>query len=815
MAVDSGYKINALTCVSTTQCTAVDSRGHQVTFDPTKLGSGPAPKIYTIDGTHSLSTLACPTALVCVAGDDNGSLVTFPAAGGAAFKVDQIFPATPNPSPPPATLPPRPVVAVACASVTACVAFDSLGEEITYNAQTFHVTAHVDQTDYPSDPVAALDPGNTVGAVTCLPNGDCVAVDALGAGGGQAFTFSPANPGATTPANTALTDGSTPPKTAGGFLANSLSCPSNTQCDAVDSGGMVWQFDPTTGLDPVALGNPVFTPVTSPVAVSAAASANAISCSSTVACDVADSGGNSIVFNPNAPASQARVALIFGETLTSISCPAENECIAGDNFGDAVRNDFTNPTGTGTFAVIDPGNVAAISCPSTSQCTGVSSKGYADTYNPLASAQVQVGLVDVGHMLTAISCPSATQCTAVDADGNEVTFNPKAPQGANVVRIDTVPNPAAPPPVLGVSLFAVACPSAAQCTAVDANGNEITFNPTAVGHPAVTPIDSAKVPPANTPPALNALACPSATQCTAVDSYGNQVTFNPAAPAKAATQIDGTNPLSGIACISASNCVAVDSAGNALQGDPTGTAAWASTPLAGATGPTAVTCASADLCVAVDSVGNAYPAGFAPVSTAAPALTGKAFVGDTLSVTHGTWTGTSGITYTYQWQDCTGGNCTAISGATSQTYTLASSDLGFTVNCVVTATNELAPTGVNATSNAGTLIAPAVSTTKASVANALVVKASLHSVRKHNGYSTKWNAPSAGKLVIEWFHGKTLVGKSTVNVSKAGKVKVHIKLTKGGKKLLAKSSSVKLKAKGTFTPKQSIAVSVTQTITLK
>ncbi len=83
------------------------------------------------------------------------------------------------------------------------------------------------------------------------------------------------------------------------------------------------------------------------------------------------------------------------------------------------------------------------------------------------------------------------------------------------------------------------------------------------------------------------------------------------------------------------------------------------------------------------------PSGAAPVNTAAPGLSGTAVEAQTLSVTNGTWSGYPSPSLTYEWQRCdqSGQNCAAIPGATSQSYTLLSADVGSTVNAVVTGTN--------------------------------------------------------------------------------------------------------------------------------
>ena len=99
------------------------------------------------------------------------------------------------------------------------------------------------------------------------------------------------------------------------------------------------------------------------------------------------------------------------------------------------------------------------------------------------------------------------------------------------------------------------------------------------------------------------------------------------------------------------------------------------------------------------SVGNSY--GSAPVNTVAPAVTGTATVGQTLSTTNGTWTGAPAPTFTYQWQR-TGVN---IGGATSNTYVLVAADYANTIRCVVKATNSVAPSGVTANSNSTASVA--------------------------------------------------------------------------------------------------------------
>jgi hypothetical protein len=77
----------------------------------------------------------------------------------------------------------------------------------------------------------------------------------------------------------------------------------------------------------------------------------------------------------------------------------------------------------------------------------------------------------------------------------------------------------------------------------------------------------------------------------------------------------------------------------------------------------------------------------APVNSTLPTVSGTAKVGQTLTVSNGTWSG-SPTSYSYQWQRCTSStSCTDITGATNKTYTVTSADSGHTLRAAVTATN--------------------------------------------------------------------------------------------------------------------------------
>lgn len=83
----------------------------------------------------------------------------------------------------------------------------------------------------------------------------------------------------------------------------------------------------------------------------------------------------------------------------------------------------------------------------------------------------------------------------------------------------------------------------------------------------------------------------------------------------------------------------------------------------------------------------------APANTVAPAITGTARVGQTLTVSNGSWSGSPSSTFSRQWKR----GATNI-GTGAATYTLVAADAGQVITCVVTATNSEG--SASATSNA-------------------------------------------------------------------------------------------------------------------
>ena len=103
-------------------------------------------------------------------------------------------------------------------------------------------------------------------------------------------------------------------------------------------------------------------------------------------------------------------------------------------------------------------------------------------------------------------------------------------------------------------------------------------------------------------------------------------------------------------------------------------------------------------------LGLAAQAQYAPTNTSPPTISDTSPErGQTLTAAPGTWAGDQPITFRYQWERCTpaGASCAAIAGATAQTYTVASADVGNTLRVTVTATNA---TGARTASSATTSV---------------------------------------------------------------------------------------------------------------
>jgi hypothetical protein len=92
---------------------------------------------------------------------------------------------------------------------------------------------------------------------------------------------------------------------------------------------------------------------------------------------------------------------------------------------------------------------------------------------------------------------------------------------------------------------------------------------------------------------------------------------------------------------------------------------------------------------ASDVVRPAPSAPTPPSATTPPAISGNPTEGASLTASAGSWSGTTPLTYEYQWQRCDSGgtSCSDLIGATASDYALVSTDVGSRLRILVTASN--------------------------------------------------------------------------------------------------------------------------------
>ena len=90
-----------------------------------------------------------------------------------------------------------------------------------------------------------------------------------------------------------------------------------------------------------------------------------------------------------------------------------------------------------------------------------------------------------------------------------------------------------------------------------------------------------------------------------------------------------------------------------------------------------------------------------PRNTSPPAITGPTMVGKAIKTSTGSWTGSTPMSFTYQWRRCdaAGAACVDVPGANASKYTLVTADGGRTMRVVVTATNVVASSSVTSSAS--------------------------------------------------------------------------------------------------------------------
>jgi hypothetical protein len=280
----------AVACARASQCTAVDETGDEVTFDPK---GGAVLSTAAVDpGARAVFALTCPSAWQCTAVDLAGNAVTFNPRSPASISSRQL---ARN----------RALLGVACPTIRQCTAVDQDRREITFD---------------PGKPGSrrgvslGIQLGTGITGLACPSVTRCVVVD----GGGEVVGFNPRSPGRPKPVQM-LNDS-----------AIAVACPSAAECVIASAGGDRFTFtmNPTT-VRPTLKRSDVSNArvdTTQPTA---------LACPSLTYCELVDSAGHAIEFDPGGSGATNSSLIAGGGSLSGVACATPAACVAVDSAGDA------------------------------------------------------------------------------------------------------------------------------------------------------------------------------------------------------------------------------------------------------------------------------------------------------------------------------------------------------------------------------------------------------------------------------------------------------------------------------------------------
>jgi hypothetical protein len=282
------------------------------------------------------------------------------------------------------------------------------------------------------------------------------------------------------------------------------------------------------------------------------AGANYLSCPSATQCTAITSSGTTYTFNPGSPGSAAasRKYLVYGitnglyEGISGLTCLSVASCVAVDSGADELA--FNPVTGTVSHdrELLHYGDFFGLYCFALSDCITASYNfGYYTFDGSSVDANPRAHSLPHKHLgYTALTCATRSECIAIVQNGGwESTFVP-GKASTTGYRINR-----------GSHLNGIACPSAAECVAVNSVGSVITFNPKRP-RPITRAVDSHD---------LNGLACSSVTLCVAADRDGRVVYGKPGAAHWTVSSVPGAQRLETIAYAGSHRFVVVDSSGSA------------------------------------------------------------------------------------------------------------------------------------------------------------------------------------------------------------------------------------------------------------
>lgn len=794
------WRLNSVSCPTTSLCVAVDESGHVLTSTDPAGGAGAWSAPVSIDPGNTLDQVSCPSTSLCVAVDDDGNALvsTDPTGGSSAWKVTKIDPNAEQP------LGGNSAAVVACPTVSFCVVVDTYNDIIT----TTEPTGGSSAWKLSGDTYRVI---TNWGMVACPSTELCVTARSVAEEGTSFY-------GSTEPAggfNTWKITGPDP-----NDVNNEISggaCPSTTLCVIGDATGHVLTTTkPAEG---------PWTNTNLPTTTFLRA-VTGLSCPSTGFCVAVDAEGEAVTTTEPTSGEHAWTPADVDGTnfMTAVSCPTTSFCVATDEGGDIVTSE--NPAGGSsawTAGTVDKSEVetvnglTGVACATAAlHCVAVDDAGYALVSNePTGGAGTwSRTVIDrgpfAGNVLSDVSC-GKNDCAAVDWAGNMLSAFMGEPNIWTRAEVDP-----------SGELNGISCPTLdigvpQYCVAVDSAGNVVTGQPGAME--ASRHIDASS---------LNGVNCPDFNEslCVAVDNEGNVLTTTEVLSKGATWQsahIDAS-PLVAVSCSTTAFCAAVDQAGNVLvSSKPTGAAsAWTLAHVVSASAPanaeifTSIACpfnpanVAEPLCVAVNVNGD--------VVTSTDPLAGGAASWTMSNIDD---TGLTAVT-------CPSLNlCLAVdrqgrllSGRGSEapapkeepphepptkTETKSSEPLSGTGSSITSAQLK-----VSLTRQLGAVKVPSVAF-----------------LLKHGGYSFSFDALTAGRLSVQWLylppgaklarHSKTkpvLVASGQASFAAPGTGQVKLKLTAQGKRLLRRGKHVRIMAKGTFKGNSGATLSVVEGLRL-
>jgi RHS repeat-associated protein len=237
--VDSTRTMDALSCVSTTFCVAVDTSGYAVIYNGSTWGT-PS----DIDSTRSVDAVSCVSSTFCVAVGASGYDAIYTGSWATATDIDST----------------RTMDAVVCTSTTFCVTGDTTGysakytgtwatatdidssrsiKKIVCESTTFCVTG--DTTGYSATYTGSwatatdVDNSSALESLTCASTTFCVASDSAG----NVLTYNG-------------TAWSYPIGVDASRASAAVSCPTSTFCADVDTSGYTTTYAPVPAPPPAA-----------------------------------------------------------------------------------------------------------------------------------------------------------------------------------------------------------------------------------------------------------------------------------------------------------------------------------------------------------------------------------------------------------------------------------------------------------------------------------------------------------------------------------------------------------------------------------